>query len=428
MKDEQPIMSTEKTEKDVIIIGAGIIGLCAAFYLSEQGYSVLVIDKNSEETKNCSYGNAGLITPSHFVPLAAPGVITQGLKWMLNSKSPFYIKPRLKMDLIKWIRLFKKHSTAEHVDNSVSILRSLNLESKKLYQNLDKISELELNLQEKGLMMLFKTEKEKRHELKFAQRATEMGVECKEIDSSVMNDLLGIETNVLGGVHLEGDAQINPEKFIGNLRKYLKSRDVEFLYQTSVENFDKSDKKIKQIITNKGELRALNFIIAGGSWSGLIAKKLDYNIPLQAGKGYSFSIHPGKQNLKIPSICCETKVAVTPLNDHLKFSGTMEINGHDSKNSAKRISAIESSINNYFPTLNHSNQNSLEVWSGLRPCSPDGLPYIGRTDHSNLLIACGHGMMGLSTGPITGKLVSQLVNEEKTNLPMDQLNPLRFNK
>ena len=188
--------------------------------------------------------------------------------------------------------------------------------------------------------------------------------------------------------------------------------------------FNKTTDKIQ---TSKGEMSANIFVLAGGSWSGELAKKLNYNIPLQAGKGYSFKVAQDINIMRVPVICCETKLAVTPMQNDIRFAGTMEINGFDAKNNVKRIQGIKNSINNYFPNIQIPQIPINKIWSGLRPCSPDGLPYVGRLNNSNVLMASGHAMMGLSLGPITGKLMAELIQEEKSSIDIDKLNPLRFN-
>ncbi len=414
-------------KRDIAIIGAGINGLCAAYYLLDKGYSISIFDKNPEDSKNCSYGNAGLIVPSHFVPLAAPGVISQGLKWMLNSKSPFYIKPRIDKDLIKWLRLFKRHCTQEHVNKSSRLLLSLNNKSKALYYTLSQINELDLDVKDRGLLMLYKTESERKHELIFAQKAKEIGIEAEELFQGDLADFVGDEVDAIGAVHLKGDADIVPENFMLALKKFLVKKGVEFYFDSEIRSFKMNGENMESFKTQTEEITAAQFIVTAGSWTAQLMKKIGYNIPIQAGKGYSFKIPQGINKLKVPMICCETKVAVTPDSTQIKFAGTMEINGLEAKNNLKRAKVIKDSIHTYFPNLQVPQIPAGGVWSGLRPCSPDGIPYVGRIKNSNIIIGTGHGMMGISMGPVTGQLISEQIQAKKSEIDLRLLNPLRFN-
>jgi D-amino-acid dehydrogenase len=175
------------------------------------------------------------------------------------------------------------------------------------------------------------------------------------------------------------------------------------------------------------ELTFDEVVLATGSWSALVAAKLNLSLPMQAGKGYSFTLEDVQKNTRIPSIFLEARVAVTPMGNTLRFGGTMEITGIDHSISMNRVQGIVDSIPRYYPEMKVEMPNKEEVWHGLRPCSPDGLPYIGRSRKiKNLVVATGHSMMGLSLGPGTGMLVKELVGHEKTTMSVDRFDPLRF--
>lgn len=414
------------SERHVIVIGSGIIGLSSAYFLHKEGFRVTVVDENSEaDTAGCSYGNAGFIVPSHFVPLAAPGVISQGLKWMMQSDSPFYVKPRLSADLIKWVMHFNTASTKARVDAAAPILRDLNLRSSQLYQSLSK--EFDFGLEHRGLRMMYKTEACKVEELEMAAHAAKLGIETQELTSDqVQAQESELKTDVLGAVVYPGDSHLLPSKLMAGLKSFLVASKVEFLYNHRVTKLNVEAGRISSISTSKGELLADEFVLAAGSWSAELAKEIGLNLPLQAGKGYNITINKTDQQVSMPTILCEAKVAVSPMGESLRFGGTMEVAGLNRSVSDKRVSAIKKAAVSYFPNLNPTALDKPKPWAGLRPCSPDGIPYIGKTSKAqNLTIACGHAMLGLSLGPVTGELVKDAILgiEPSVNL----INPDRYN-
>lgn len=403
--------------KKVSIIGGGIIGLCSAYYLAKEGYEVVVFDK-SDMTDGCSYGNAGMIVPSHIIPLAQPGMIAQGIKWMFDSHSPFYVKPRLSTDLMKWGLQFYKHANLKHVEKAMPALCDLSLLSKELYQDLAKESN-SFFYEEKGLLMLYKTDKtaeEIYHEGKLAE---ELGLEVDFLSKEEVSKLeKGTATNVIGGVHYKSDAHIYPQKFMQFIKEELNRLNVKIHTQTTVNDFVLKNNIITEIITNKGVFTTGEVVLASGSWSPEIAKKLNINISILPGKGYSFTLKDQKHKPSIPTILCEGKVAVTPMNNDIRFGGTMEITHTDDiKINQNRVQGIVNSINDFYPDLKIEMPKEEDTWFGFRPCTPSGMPIIARDKKiKNLTLVTGHAMMGLSLAPATGKIVSEIISGKRTSV------------
>lgn len=405
-------------KKEVIIVGGGIIGLCSAYYLAKEGISVTVIDKSDMSDSGCSYGNAGMIVPSHVMPLAQPGVIQKGMKWMFDSKSPFYIKPRLDSNLISWLYQFYKNCNQKHVNASIQPILDISLLSKDLYRDLAKNGN-SFFYNEKGLLMLFQTDKVGEEEIAVGKIAQDHGLEVDFLDKE---DLKKLETNIkieaIGAVHYKSDAHLSPNLFMQFLKSELQKLDVEILKNTMVTDFSISKDKIQEIKTNNGIFKAEEFIISSGAWSGELARKLGINLTMLPGKGYSFTLKNVQEKPQIPSILCEGKVAVTPFNNSIRFGGTMEITSiRDFKINEKRLEGIVERINQFYPTMKVSKPEIQDVWFGFRPCSPNGLPIIEKSIKiKNLIFATGHAMMGVSLAPATGKLVSELVLGNKTSI------------
>ena len=407
--------------KKVVIIGGGIIGLCSAYYLAKEGAKVTVIDK-SDMANGCSYGNAGMIVPSHIIPLAQPGVIQQGMKWMFNAKSPFYIKPALSLDLLAWLVQFYKNSNQEHVDKSMIPLRNLSFFSKELYQEFARSTD-KFEYQEKGLLMLYRTEKVGEEEIKTGKIAEKLGVEVGFLDQQEVKELeKDINVDVLGAVHYKSDAHLSPNKLIAFLKEELGEIGVELISNCSVMDFKVRESKIEEVVTNKGNFKADDFVIAAGSWSMEIAKKLGVKLHILPGKGYSFTLQNLLIKPTIPAILCEGKVAVTPFSDAVRFGGTMEItNCNDTKINMKRLQGIVEHVNQFYPELKIDLPEKEKVWYGFRPCTPTGLPIIEKSKKiQNLTMATGHAMMGVSLAPASGKLVSELIMDKKTSIDISE--------
>lgn len=404
-------------KKEVIVIGGGIIGLCSAYYLAKEGHKVTVIDK-SNMLNGASYGNAGMIVPSHIIPLAQPGAIQQGVKWLFNAKSPFYIKPSLNFELINWMFKFYKNSNQNHVDNSMLHLRNLSFLSKELYQEFAKTSNQFL-YEEKGLLMLYQNEKVGEEEIKAAELAQRYGIEVDYLDNKGIQNLeKNTIVNALGAVHYKSDAHLSPNLFMKFIKEELSKMNVDLLANTEIINFKSTENTIKEITTNKGLIKADSFVVAAGSWSPKVLSKLGVKLSLLPGKGYSFNLSKELNSPSIPSILCEGKVAVTPFNSSIRFGGTLKItNTNDTQINLKRLDGIIDTINNFYPELEYQTPDNEKVWSGFRPCTPSGLPIIEKSSRfSNLIISTGHAMMGLSLAPATGKLVSELVSDLQTSI------------
>jgi D-amino-acid dehydrogenase len=409
------------------IIGGGIMGLSSAYYLNKAGFKVTIIDQG-DLSDGCSVRNAGMLVPSHIIPLAAPGMIAKGIRWMFDSQSPFYVKPRFSGDLVKWGYQFYKHSNKEHVEKAIPALKSLSSFSKSLYQKLAKELPFDFGFHERGLLMLYLKPETEKEEIETAHLANAAGVEAQVLSPAEIQKLEpDVRVTARGGVYYPGDAHITPQVFYSNLIKLLKERGVVFQTNTMVKDFTIEHGRIKVVSTDHGSVEADDWVVATGSWSGMVGSKLGITIPMQAGKGYSFTLDDVVKNTRIPSIFLESRVAVTPMGTSLRFGGTMEISGVDHSINMNRVKGIVDSIPHYYPDMKVEMPKKEEVWHGLRPCSPDGLPYIGRSSKmKNLVIATGHSMMGLSLGPGTGKLVTEIISGEQTSIPISAFGPERY--
>ena len=415
--------------KSVIICGGGIVGLSCAYYLARDGWSVTVLERNAEGADSCAQGSAGYISPSHVVPLAAPGMVWKGLKWMLSSRSPFYIKPRLSADLMRWGWLFARSCTPEHTECAAPVLRDLCLGGRKLFVELADLTGNAFELKKEGLLNLCKTQEGLDHEAHgLAKLANELGVEAQVLDAKQTAALEpGVRMDVAGSVYFPIDAHLTPRKFMPALIALLKQMGVTLRWNTSVDGWRTEGGRVAAVHTTAGELTAGEFVLAAGSWSPAMIAGLDIRLPLQAGKGYSLTIEKPRFKLTKSLILTERRVAATPMGDQLRFGGTMEISGINDRIRTERVQQIIDAVPHYFPDFTAADFAGIKPWHGLRPVTPDGLPYIGRFGrHPNLTAACGHAMLGVTMAPSTGLLVADVLGSRKPFISLEMLSPDRY--
>ncbi len=406
-----------------IIVGGGVIGLCSAYYALKRGLDVTIVERGGD---NCSLGNAGMIVPSHFIPLAAPGMIAKGLRMMLNPESPFFIRPRLDFGLMKWGWLFYRHSTERHVAASVELLRDLNLESRRLFAELT--AEEDFGLVQRGLLMLCKTAKGLHEEAEVAEAAHRIGLQADVLDAKATAALdPDITMDVAGSVHFPQDCHLSPARFVASIKKRVIALGGVIEHGVDIDTIETQNGRVTAVSGGGRRFEGENFVVAGGSWSAELLETVGLKMPLQPGKGYSLTLPSPPELPRLCSIFAEAKVAITPMGQSLRFGGTMEVGGFDLTVNPARVHGIVRSVNAYFPKFSESDFSHIKPWAGLRPVSPDGVPYLGKVAHlQNLIAATGHAMMGLSLAPVSGRLVADLLTGDTPFRPIDAMAPGRF--
>jgi D-amino-acid dehydrogenase len=410
----------------VIIVGGGVIGLCAAYYSLRRGFAVTLVEREAAGADNCSMGNAGMVVPSHFTPLAAPGMITKGLRWMFNPESPFYVRPRVNVDLMRWGWLFYQHSTERHVAATRELLCDLNLESRRLFAEL--AEDQDFGLAKRGLLMLCKTSKGLDEEASVAEAAREIGLTAEVLNRSETTKLdPAITMDVAGAVYFPQDCHLDPARFMAVLRRRILELGGVIESGVEIDSIAASNGQVHAICGQGRRFEGGQFVVAGGSWTPRLLAMLGVNLPLQAGKGYSLTLTKPPQQPRLCSIFAEAKVAVTPMGGGLRFAGTMEVGGLDLSINPARVRGIVKSVHAYFPEFSERDFDGIEPWAGLRPVSPDGIPYLGGVrGFSNLLAATGHAMMGLSLAPVSGQLVADLLAGDRPFRSIGAMDANRF--
>ncbi len=414
--------------KDVVVIGGGIIGLCTAYYAAQRGHRVTIIERGPADHDGCSLGNAGMVVPSHFVPLAAPGMVLLGLKMMWNAESPFYIKPRLNWNLIGWGWRFARHATKRHVDQSAPLLRDLHLASRNCFEELADASGNDFQLVKKGLLMLCKSAAAFEEEARVAEMGRRLGIPSEALTPAQAAALdPDFPIDVAGAVYFPEDCHLPPALLMSSLTRRIKASGVQTAWETTATDWGVSGGRITAVRTTRGDLRADEFVVCGGVWSPALVGRLGLRLPIEPGKGYSLTLPNPRHLPRLCSILVEARVAVTPMGSALRFAGTMEIGSMDRSIDTARVRGIIKSIPQYFPGFTSGDFSQITPWSGLRPCSPDGLPYIGRAGrYANLTIAAGHAMMGVSLAAASGAAIARIIAGGQSDIDLGAFDPNRF--
>jgi len=330
--------------------------------------------------------------------------------------------------LLDWGWKFWRAANAAHVARCAPLLRDLHSASRACFEELSELPGNDFGLVKKGLVMLCKTQHTLDEEARLAERARALGVEAQVLDARQTAALdPGVRMDVAGSVYFPKDCHLSPNQFMTGLRQQLEKLGVTFLWSTEVLGFTHRASRITAAQTKAAEFEADEFVLCSGSWSPLLSRQLGLKLPMQAGKGYSLTLPKPRQHPQICAILTEARIAVTPMGGALRFGGTMEIAGLNEVINPARVRGILKSIPRYYPEFTTQDFDGIEPWRGLRPCSPDGMPYVGRTAKcANLVLATGHAMMGLSLGPITGRLVAEIVSGEKPGFDLTLLDPDRY--
>jgi D-amino-acid dehydrogenase len=362
------------------------------------------------------------------VPLASPYIIGKALKWMLNSSSPFFIKPRLDKELVRWCMAFWHCSGKNYMLRNIPPLNEILQLSRSLMKDMCGDLGNHYRMQEKGCFLLYKTASSEKREWQFALEAEQLGIEARIYNAAEVQQLEpNLQVDVLGGVLYPIDCHLHPGDFMSTLMTRLIANGVRFQLNTKVTGFRTKDRRVLSVITKKGEFICDELILAAGSWLPQLCRMLGIDLLLQPGKGYSMTYYNPRPNLSHPAILVEHRVAMTPMGRDLRIGGTMELSGINHDILPHRVNAIYQATKAYFPGLTIEPPNLKDVWCGLRPLTPDGLPYIGRPKgYQNLTLAGGHAMLGLSLAAATGKLIEDMISGKPGKMDLSPFAPERF--
>lgn len=419
-------------ERTLVVVGGGVIGLSVAWYARQAGFAVTVVERGPPAGDSCSLGNAGMVVPSHFVPLAAPGMVGMGLRSLGNRRSPVYVQPRLDPAFVRWSWNFWRSATRAHVQRSAPVLRDLALLSRRSYEELATARGNDFGFERNGLLMLCRTAHALEEEAAAAELARRLGLEASVLDAAGLATLEpAMSTAAIGGVYYPQDCHLQPQRFVAGLQRDLEAAGARFAWNAEATGWGvegrRGGQRVVALQTTAGEFTGDEYLLAAGSWSPRAVRGLELRLPIEAGKGYSLTLPQPRALPRTCAVLVEARIAVTPMQGTLRFAGTMELSGLDESIDPERVRAIVEAVPGYYPDFTAGDFDGVQPWRGLRPCTPDGLPYIGRVRrYGNFSVATGHAMMGLSLAPATGRLVAELLAGRPTSMPLDAFAPERF--
>jgi D-amino-acid dehydrogenase len=421
-----PAAAPPRPDPDVLVVGGGAVGLFCAYHLRLAGATVTVVERGPlGGPQSCSSGNTGFVGTQGAVPLAEPGVVAQGLRWLLNPESPFYIKPRLDAGLLRWLWQFRAACNERAATAGFGVLVDMKTRSLGILRELCSSGPLAAEFAAPGMLLAFKTPQGFDKACRSVPQAVERGVPLRVLGPGELAELEPYaEFDICGALYNADGAYLQVPGFVTEFGALLRRLGVEIHEHAGVTGFEAADRTVRRVRTPAGEFAPGEVVIAAGAWSAACARKLGVPLALQPAKGYSITVKMPPNGPRLPVILGEGKVALAPLGDRLRFGGTLELSGMDGAISQRRVDGILRTVQAYLPHLDDT--DTLEIWSGLRPCMPDGLPAIGRAGrYRNLSIACGHGHIGMGLAPVSGKLIAQVVAGERPDI---DLTPLRTNR
>jgi D-amino-acid dehydrogenase len=417
-----------RRDPDILVVGGGIVGLFCAYYLRRSGASVAVLERDEVGgAQASSYGNTGFVGTTGAMPLAEPGVLSQGLRWLLKPDSPFYIKPRWDSELAAWLLHFRRACTMERAMAGFGALLEMKKKSLEIFREVAAYEKVAPFFQAHGKLSVFNTQQAFDKACEAAQQSLAAGVPLRILSPDEMRRHYEPDApfKICGAIFNQEDAHLSSPAFVVGFADVLKGMGVNIHPHARVIDFETAGQTVTLVKTTQGDFKPREIVIAAGTWSAECARKLNIRLMLQPAKGYSVTVKAPRNGPRLPVLLAEGRVALTPLGDRLRFGGTLQLVGMDRTVSSRRIDGIRRTVQAYLPDLEET--EVTEVWSGFRPCTPDGVPYVGRAEtYRNVLLACGHGHIGMGLAPISGKLISQIVAGEAPDMEMTPFRIDRF--
>ncbi len=415
----------DRTHSDVLVIGGGVIGLACAHYLGRAGRSVRIIEQGKIGS-GASTGNCGLVFISDFVPLCVPGAVRKGLFTMLRRNSPLYIKPSFDLGLMLWLLRFARRCRDEHVRHAIRARQSILTSSNLLFAELLSGGSIEAEYEQRGVLLVYRSEAAMQGYEWVNAQLKPYGLAAEAMAGKALLDFEpALREDVFGAWYHRADSHLRPDRLLQSWRQALLRAGVAIEEDCGLSRFRPSGNRIQAAVTGRGEFSADTYVLAAGAWSAPMAGQLGLKLPIQPGKGYSITMGRPAVCPATPCYLYERRVVATPWPSGYRLGGTMEFGGFDLGLNAERLNALKMAAGEYLK--DPIGRPVVEEWAGLRPMTYDELPVIGRAPRfRNLILATGHGMLGVTTAPATGKLVAEIVGGVAPHIDPRPFDPQRF--
>jgi D-amino-acid dehydrogenase len=410
---------------DVLILGGGVIGLACAYYLLDAGRGVTILEQG---TAGCgsSHGNCGTLTPSHATPLAMPGVIGPALRAMLHPDAPLRIAPRIDFALWKWLFGFSRRCNWSDFRAATRAKAPLLMQSRRLIEEIVRKESLDCEFESSGTLYVYRDAREFEHSQWLPRALAEIGLPIETLDGARVEAMEpALKAGVAGGYFNPEDAHLRPDRYVDSLAQLVRAKGGVIEERTRVETIEREGGRIARVRTNRGDFSGREIVLALGAWSPAIARGLDLRLPIQPGKGYSITFTRPARAPRLPLVLKERSVCVTTWSSGYRLGSTMEFAGYDTSLNRTRLDALRRGAAEYLHEP--EGPSVVEEWYGWRPMTPDDLPMLGRAPGTeNLVLATGHGMLGVSLSAITGLLVSEVVAGKTPSLDLAPYAAARF--
>jgi D-amino-acid dehydrogenase len=411
-------------EPDVLILGGGVIGLACAHYLLQAGRSVRVLEQGRVGAAT-SHGNCGTITPSHALPLAAPGMISEALRSLLRADAPLYIKPRVDLSLAGWLLHFAGRCNRTDWRRTANAKGTLLQASRKLLESLIRQHQLDCEFQASGLQYVYRGEQAFAQDRANLEVLRDLGIESQVISASTLAaDEPALLPGMAGAIFFPGDAHLRPDRFTSELARIVREQGGVIEEHSTVTELVVENGRVQSVATSTGQRRSREVLVALGPWSATMLAQIDLRLPVQPGKGYSITYSRPTVVPRRPLVLRERSVCVTAWDSGFRLGSTMEFSGYDKSLNRTRLDALERGAREYL--REPVGPAKLEEWYGWRPMTYDDLPILGRAPkQENLWLATGHGMMGMGMSAITGQLLADMITGRSPSLDPGPFSPTR---
>lgn len=410
---------------DVIIIGGGVIGLSCAHYLNASGMKVYVLE-SSQIGQGASHGNCGILCFSHILPLCSPGAVSHELIRTLKGTSPLHIKPDLDIHKYLWLLKFALKCRSSHMRKSAKAKHQLMDYSIDLFKSLLAEESLGCDYEDVGVLTVFKQEKNRQAHAQTENFLASFGLEGEQIEKDRMLEMEpALRDDLAGAWFCKADWHLRPDLFMQAWHRKLEKNGVVFLENHRVEDLDIQADRVTRIHTDRGAFQADSVILATGAWAPQMTDKLEINLPVIPGKGYSITMARPEICPTYPCMLYEKNMVVTPWKSAYRLGGTMEFSGYSDSLNRKRLNKLVAGAKAYMK--DPMGEPLIEEWTGFRPMTYDDMPVIdwaGRL--KNMIIATGHGMLGLTLSTGTGKIVCDMIHGQQTEIDISPYALKRF--
>ena len=411
----------------VAVVGGGVIGVCCAYFLAKRGAEVTLLERN-DIASGASGGNAGTIAPGHG-PINKPGRLWQALKQMVDPTSPLYIAPRFDPQLARWLWAFSRYCTPAHLRSSLPLMGSLGHATRSLFDQLVEEENLDCNFRAAGYYDVFRTSAGLQTGTHEASAMRAVGFHPESLSGDALREREpALRQEIAGGVFYPEAATLNPHRFVLEMAERAHRYGTTIRTGSDVDSV-MSGSRLTGVRLKTGEVVETDHVVlATGSYSLHLARQIGCHLPIQAAKGYHRDRDIGSGGtppLRLTCMLGEHSVLCTPMDGFVRYSGTMEFSGLNHVLRRPRLEQLTTAAKMYFDGVGDAPSRS--EWCGLRPCTPDGLPIVGPVPgHADVFVATGHAMLGLTMGPITGQLISELVLDKRPSMDIHALRVGRF--